>query len=161
MCKASWEKIGFEKGKWRWKTAWTKEERTEGESAFQRLGPIEGKDQDWAKAVLLRGTKSSSLSKERSGRLEEAQWGRNITSTRYFGTKPRWALKIRVRFLNCRPIRARRGSQCSSSTICRNVRVPGKEGYQSCSFIEDHPNWIETNLRKTNEKGIAEVNSRT
>jgi len=46
-----------------------KVERTEGESAFQRVGPIEAKDRDWAKAVLLRGTKRSSLSKKRSGWL--------------------------------------------------------------------------------------------
>ena len=33
-----------------------KAERTEGESAYQRVGPIEAKNRDGAKAVLLRGT---------------------------------------------------------------------------------------------------------
>jgi len=47
-----------------------KVERTEGESAFQRVGPIGAKDRDSAKAVLLRGTKRSSLFKERNGRLD-------------------------------------------------------------------------------------------
>ena len=37
---------------------------------FQRVGPIEAKDWDLAKAVLLCGTKRSSLFKEWSGRLE-------------------------------------------------------------------------------------------
>jgi len=38
-----------------------KVERTERESAFQRVGSIEAKNRDRAKAVLLRGTKRSSL----------------------------------------------------------------------------------------------------
>jgi len=50
-----------------------KVEHTEGESAFQRVGPIEPRDRGLAKAVLLCGTKRSSLSKERSGQLEEAE----------------------------------------------------------------------------------------
>jgi len=41
-----------------------KVECTEGESVFQREGPIEAKDRDRAKAVLLLRTKRSSLFKE-------------------------------------------------------------------------------------------------
>ena len=43
-------------------------ERVDGDSAFQREGPIEVKDRDWAIAVLVWGTRSSSLFDERSGR---------------------------------------------------------------------------------------------
>jgi len=115
VCKVSWEKKVFRKAKEDERLPERKVESTEGESAFQGVGPIEAKDGDWAKAVLLRGTKRSSLFKERSGRLEETELRWSITSTRYFGARPRWALKIRVRILNC--IRARRGSQCSSSNV--------------------------------------------
>ena len=58
-----------------------KVERTEGEITFQT---VEAKDRDWAIAVLLHGTKKSSLFEERSGCLGEAEWGRSTTSTRYF-----------------------------------------------------------------------------
>ena len=95
-------------------------ERIEGESAFQREGPIEAKDRQWAIAVLVRGTKRSSLLEEWSGRWEEAEWGRSSTSIKYFGARPRWALNIRVRILNC--IRARRGSQWSSSNMKVEIR---------------------------------------
>jgi len=50
-----------------------KVECAEGESAFQRVEPIEARDRNSAKAVLLCGTKRSSLFKERSGRLEEVE----------------------------------------------------------------------------------------
>jgi len=46
-------------------------ERTEGESVFQREGPIEAKDQDRAIEVLLCRTKRSSLLEERSEWWEE------------------------------------------------------------------------------------------
>ena len=42
----------------------------------------------------------------------------------------------------------------------RDVRVPRKAGYQSSSCVEDRLKRRETNLRKTNKKGIAVVNPR-
>jgi len=45
--------------------------------------------------------------------------------------------------------------------LYRNVRVPGKAGCKPCTCPEDQLSWRETNLRKTNEEGIAIVNSRT
>ena len=38
-----------------------KVERMEGESAFHREGPIEAKNRDWAKAVLLCWTKRGQV----------------------------------------------------------------------------------------------------
>ena len=42
---------------------------------FQREGPATEKDLDLARVVLVRGTKSSRLSKERRGRRGEAEIG--------------------------------------------------------------------------------------
>ena len=42
----------------------------------------------------------------------------------------------------------------------RDMRVPRKAGYQSSSCVEDRLKRRETNLGKTNKKGIAVVNSR-
>ena len=92
-------------------------ERVDGDSAFQREGPIEVKDRDWAIAVLVWGTRSSSLFDERSGRWEEAERGRSNTSAKYFGARPLCALKTRMMILNL--MRAERGSQCS----CSNMKV--------------------------------------
>ena len=42
----------------------------------------------------------------------------------------------------------------------RDVRVPRKAGYKSSSCVEDRLKRRETNLGKTNKKGIAVVNPR-
>ena len=64
-------------------------ERVKGDSEFQREGPIETKDRVCAIDVLVRGTRRSILFKERSGRCEEAERGRCITSVKYSGAIPR------------------------------------------------------------------------
>ena len=83
-----------------------------GDCVFQREGPIEARDRDWAMAVLVWGTRRSSLLEERSGRCEVTDRGRCITSARYFGARPRCVLETRMRILNL--MRAKIGSQCSS-----------------------------------------------
>src|SRR5688572_17108844 len=40
----------------------------------------------------------------------------------------------------------------------RDVRVPKKAGFQSSSCVQDRLKRRETNLRKTNKKGIAVIN---
>ena len=77
--KATREEKGFEKSKGGRLLAkiW---ERVDGDSAFQSKGPIELNERDWAIAVLVWGTKRSSLFDERSGRWEEAERGRSNTS---------------------------------------------------------------------------------
>ena len=60
-----------------------KEARTEGGGRFHREGPITEKDLDIAMVVLVRGTKSSRLSRERRGRRDEAEVGRRLASRRY------------------------------------------------------------------------------
>jgi len=52
-----------------------KEARAEGGRRFQREGPITEKDPDMAMVVLVRGTKSSCLSREHRGRKDEAEVG--------------------------------------------------------------------------------------
>ena len=49
-----------------------REARAEGGRRFQREGPITEKDLDMAMVVLVRGTKSSRLSRERRRRRDEA-----------------------------------------------------------------------------------------
>jgi len=63
-------------------------ELVDGDGAFQREGPIEVKDRDWAITVLGWGTRGSSLFEERSGWCEEAERGWSNTSARYFGARP-------------------------------------------------------------------------
>ena len=48
-----------------------REARAEGGMRFQREGAITAKDLDMAMVVLVRGTKSSRLSRERRGRRDE------------------------------------------------------------------------------------------
>src|SRR6218665_494213 len=50
-----------------------REARAEGGRRFQREGAITEKDLDMAMVVLVRGTKSSRLSRERRGRRDEAE----------------------------------------------------------------------------------------
>ena len=50
-----------------------REARAEGGRRFQREGPITEKDKDMAMVVLVRGTKSSRLSREHRGRRDEAE----------------------------------------------------------------------------------------
>jgi len=47
-----------------------KEARSEGGGRFQREGPATEKDLDFAIVVLVRGTESSRLSRERRGRRD-------------------------------------------------------------------------------------------
>ena len=57
-----------------------REGRAEGGRRFQREGLITEKDLDMAMVVLVRGTKSSRLSRERRGRRDEAEVGSRITT---------------------------------------------------------------------------------
>ena len=52
-----------------------REARAEGGRRFQKEGPITEKDLDMAMVVLVRGTKSSRLSRELKGRRDEAEVG--------------------------------------------------------------------------------------
>src|SRR6218665_231532 len=60
---------------------------------FQREGPITAKDLDMAMVVLVRGTKSSRLSRDRRGRRDVAEVGSRMASRRYIGATPIWALR--------------------------------------------------------------------
>jgi len=70
-----------------------KEAQTEGARGFQREGPATEKDLDLATVVLVRGTKSSRLSKERRERRDEAEVGSRMASQRYLGATPICALR--------------------------------------------------------------------
>jgi len=65
-----------------------KEARAEGGRQFQREGPITEKDLDLAMVVLVRGTKSSRLSREPTGRRQKAEVGNRMASRRYLGPPP-------------------------------------------------------------------------
>jgi len=60
-----------------------REARTEGGRRFQREGLITEKDLDMTMVVLVRGTKSSSLSRERRGWRDEAEVRSQMASRRY------------------------------------------------------------------------------
>ena len=62
--------------------------RAEGGRRFQREGPITEKDLDMAMVVLVRGTMSPCLSRERRGRKNEAEVESRKTSRRYIGATP-------------------------------------------------------------------------
>src|SRR6218665_1623399 len=70
-----------------------REARAEGGRRFQTEGAITAKDLDMAMVVLARGTKSSRLSMERRGRRDVAEVGSRMTSRRYLGATPIWALR--------------------------------------------------------------------
>src|SRR6218665_3585064 len=70
-----------------------REARAEGGRRFQREGPITEKDLDMAMVVLVRGTKSSRLSREGTGRKDEAEVGSRMASRRYLGAPSIWALR--------------------------------------------------------------------
>ena len=59
-----------------------KEARADGGRRFQREGPATEKDLDLAIVVLVRGTKSSRLSRERTcrGRRDEAEVGSGMSN---------------------------------------------------------------------------------
>src|SRR6218665_1521030 len=65
-----------------------KEARAEGGRRFQQEGPATEKDLDSAIVVLVRGTKSSHLSRERRGRRDKAEVGSWMASRRYLGATP-------------------------------------------------------------------------
>ena len=70
-----------------------REARAEGGRRFQREGPITEEDLDMAMVVLVRGTKSSRLSRERKRRRDEAEVRSQMASRRYLGATPIWALR--------------------------------------------------------------------
>src|SRR6218665_2971035 len=70
-----------------------KHELIDGGRRFQREGPATEKDLDFAIVVLVRGTKSSRLSRERRGRRDEAEVGSRMASQRYLGATLIWALR--------------------------------------------------------------------
>src|SRR6218665_447873 len=76
-----------------------REARAEGGRQFQREGAITAKDLDMAMAVLVRGTKSSRMSRERRGRRDVAEVGSRMRSRRYLGATRIWALRTISRTL--------------------------------------------------------------
>ena len=56
---------------------------------------VEGdsKEKGMVMVVLVRGTKSSRLSRERRGRRDEAEVGSRMVSRRYLDATPIWALR--------------------------------------------------------------------
>ena len=60
------------------------DERVFGNKEFQREGPAEAKDRDWAKAVLERGTRRSSRYEECSVWWYMKEFGQHITSVHSF-----------------------------------------------------------------------------
>src|SRR6218665_441870 len=60
-----------------------REARAEGRRRFQREGAITEKELDMAMVVLVRGTKSSRLFRERRGRRSVAEAGSRMSSRRY------------------------------------------------------------------------------
>ena len=62
------------------------------EGDFKEKGPITEKDLDMAMVVLVQGTKSSCLSRERRGRRDEVEVGSRMASRRYLGATPIWGL---------------------------------------------------------------------
>src|SRR6218665_853690 len=76
-----------------------REARAEGGRRFQREGAITEKDLDMAMVFLVRGTKSSRLSREGRGRRDDSEVGSRMASRRYLGTIPIWALRTISRTL--------------------------------------------------------------
>ena len=60
-----------------------KEARADGGKRLQREGPATKKDLDLGIVVLVRGTNSSRLSRERRGRREGSEGGSPMASWRY------------------------------------------------------------------------------
>ena len=77
-----------------------KEARAEGGRRLQREGPITEKDLDMAMVVVVQGTKSSCLYRERRGRRDEAEVGSRMASRGYLGATPIWALRTISRMLH-------------------------------------------------------------
>ena len=70
-----------------------REARAEGGRRFQREGVVTEKDIYMAMDVLVRGTKSARLSRERRERKDVTEVGSRMASLRYLGATPIWALK--------------------------------------------------------------------
>ena len=64
--------------------------KVEGDSTEK--DQINEKDLNMAMVVLVRGTKSSRLSRERRGGRDEAEVGSRMASRRYLDATPIWAL---------------------------------------------------------------------
>src|SRR6218665_195680 len=77
--------------------------RVEGDSKGKG-GPATEKDLDLVTVVLVRGTKSSRLSKKRRGRRDEAEVGSPMLSHRYLGAIHIWALRTIRRPLHSMPV---------------------------------------------------------
>src|SRR6218665_1898133 len=82
--------------------------------------------------VLVRGTKSSRLSRERRGQKDEAEAGHQMVSQRYLGAIPSWALRtirsilysmrLRLEVNGDVPSCKRRfGSNCKYKDLCSIV----------------------------------------
>src|SRR6218665_1396216 len=97
-----------------------REARAEGGRRFQREGPITEKGLDMVVVVLVRGTKSSRLSRERRGRRGEAEVGSRMASRRYLGATPIWALRTISKTLYS--TRVEFGSQCRCSLMQEEIR---------------------------------------
>lgn len=76
----------------------------------KREGPMDAKDLDWAREVLMRKRTGPADQRIEDGSDREA---RIMRLQRYFGPRPSWALRTKIRTLNC--MRPERGSQCSCS----------------------------------------------
>src|SRR6218665_273129 len=86
--------------------------RSAGGESFHSAGPTTAKARLWEREVRDHGIRRSQQSAERSGREERADGGLDMSSHRYFGARPCWALATRSRTLYL--TRAKIGSQCSS-----------------------------------------------
>jgi len=77
------------------------------------------KDLDLAIVVLVRGTKSSRLSRERRGRRDESEVGSRMVSRKYLGATPILALRTIRRTLYA--MRVEIGSQWRCSLMQEDI----------------------------------------
>src|SRR6218665_1227193 len=99
-----------------------------------REGAITAKDLDMAMVVLVRGTKSSRLSRECRGRRDEAEVGNRMASRRYLGASSIRVLRTISRTLYS--MRVEIGSQWRRSFVEGDMGVTGKSGNESCSCVQ-------------------------
>src|SRR6218665_1485705 len=82
--------------------------------------------------VLVRGTKSSRLSRERRGRRDEAEVRSRMESRRYLGATPIWALRTISRTLYSMRVEIESQWRCSLIAVGGDMGVTGKSGNESC-----------------------------
>ena len=73
--------------------------RSAGGESFHSAGPTTAKARLWEREVRDHGIRRSQRSAERSGPEERADGGLDMSSHRYFGARPCWALATRSRTL--------------------------------------------------------------